>query len=85
MKHLLTLDTQGDVRNANGDTVARLHDTSHILDFLAGVQAGVEIFGGRIGHAIIREGDIPAWEAATVARESVHAHYERHAESHTGD
>ena len=85
MKHLLTLDTDGIVMNANGDIVARLHDTSHILDFLAGVTAGVEMFGGKILGCIIRQGDIEAWEAATVARASVHAHYEWHAESHTGD
>jgi hypothetical protein len=62
--HLFTLDTDGNVRNAAGDIVHRLSDTSYLTDFLAGVRA----VSGPIDGEIIRDGDWQAWEAATVKR-----------------
>ena len=69
MPHLFTLDTKGNVFDANGNHVARLSDDSNILDFLAGVRAG----HGPIEGEIIREADIWAWEAAAVRREKAKA------------
>jgi len=64
MNHLLTMNTKGELIDANGQWVATLSDDSNILDFLAGFRAG----HGPVNGAIIREADIFAWEAATVTR-----------------
>lgn len=65
MAHLFTIDTDGNVVNWNGETVHRLSDTSQIGDFLMGVRAAAILAPGM---SIVREGDIEAWEAATVKR-----------------
>ena len=65
MPHLFTLTTTGRILNIHGIEVTRIKDTYNIGEWLLDFRAA---YGKPIEGEIIREADIWAWEAATVAR-----------------